>query len=244
LNTFSQDSREYLAARPRYPEDLYAWIALNSPALTTAWDCACGNGQAAIGLARFFHRVEATDLSEQQIMAAKAHDRVYYRVMAAERIIFPADSFDCVVVAQALHWFDFATWWQELGRVAKTGALFVAWGYDWMECPEEIDKTIVLPFREIIAPFWPPQNKILWDGYQESDIRFSLPKISMPEFAIQVRWTIHQLIGYMKTWSAYKLSCQNLAATRKMKTLLSTIEYAQAEVPVRMPLKAICGRVQ
>jgi SAM-dependent methyltransferase len=126
VEQISQNSEEHSAARPLYPDDLYAGIALNSPALTTAWDCACGNGKAAIGLARFLRRVKSTDLSGQQIMEPKVQERAY-RVMATERIVFPVDSLTALLLRRLLHWFDFASWWRELSRIARTGALFVTW---------------------------------------------------------------------------------------------------------------------
>ncbi|WP_445361712.1 methyltransferase domain-containing protein [Microbulbifer sp. EKSA005] len=51
-----------------------------APSNKLAWDCACGSGQAAIGLAKLFSSVYATDISAEQIKAAKAHPKIHYQV--------------------------------------------------------------------------------------------------------------------------------------------------------------------
>src|SRR5205085_529098 len=64
---FSEDARRYARSRPTYPDALFALLARVAPGRKAAWDCATGNGQAALGLARHFAYVEATDASAQQI---------------------------------------------------------------------------------------------------------------------------------------------------------------------------------
>ena len=53
---FSAVSAGYAAFRPRYPDALFDLLAEVAPARDAAWDCATGNGQAALGLARHFAR--------------------------------------------------------------------------------------------------------------------------------------------------------------------------------------------
>ena len=102
---FSAQSADYVRHRPLYPRELIAFLAgLGGRRL--AWDCATGNGQAAIALAGHFDRVIATDASSAQIEAAIAHPDVSYHVATAEESGLTADSADLVTVGQALHWFD------------------------------------------------------------------------------------------------------------------------------------------
>ena len=68
---FSPLAETYARARPRYPDELYAWISSQVPRRELAWDAATGNGQAAVGLARHFARVVATDISPGQIAHAE-----------------------------------------------------------------------------------------------------------------------------------------------------------------------------
>lgn len=77
---FSGHAADYTRYRPTYPPKLFTWLAQQAPARTLAWDCATGNGQAALGLAAYFDAVIATDASANQIAAASAHSRVRYAV--------------------------------------------------------------------------------------------------------------------------------------------------------------------
>jgi len=67
-------------------------------------------------------------------------------------------------VAQALHWFDFERFWQEIQRVAKPNALFCAWGYSWFDCDSKVLSEFVLPIRKLIEPL----NKYIqtWSAYK------------------------------------------------------------------------------
>src|ERR1044071_1842117 len=92
--------------RPRYPQKLFEYLASVAPGRQLAWDCATGNGQAAVGLASVFDRVIATDASEKQIANAQQRERVEYRLAPAENSGLESATVDLVTVAQALHWFD------------------------------------------------------------------------------------------------------------------------------------------
>ena len=50
---------------------LFTYLASLCPAHDLAWDCATGNGQAAVALAPHFEQVIATDASAQQIDQAQ-----------------------------------------------------------------------------------------------------------------------------------------------------------------------------
>ena len=47
---FSDHADRYEAFRPTYPDALFAYLATLAPSHDLAWDCATGNGQAALGL--------------------------------------------------------------------------------------------------------------------------------------------------------------------------------------------------
>ncbi|MEM7040277.1 MAG: SAM-dependent methyltransferase, partial [Bacteroidota bacterium] len=66
-DNFSHASGNYAKFRPQYPADLYDFIFQHVPDFERAWDCGTGNGQAARALAERFARVEATDISANQL---------------------------------------------------------------------------------------------------------------------------------------------------------------------------------
>jgi hypothetical protein len=58
-----------------FPGPLFAYLASLASAHDLAWDCATGNGQAALGLTPHFDAVVATDASQEQIARARPHRR-------------------------------------------------------------------------------------------------------------------------------------------------------------------------
>ncbi len=73
---FSSASERYAAYRPDYPPALFAWLAAQCTEHDMTWDCATGNGQAALGLAPHFRRVAATDASADQVRRYQARHRL------------------------------------------------------------------------------------------------------------------------------------------------------------------------
>src|SRR6516162_334445 len=103
---FSKQAAEYAKFRPRYPQELFDYLGSIAPSRQLAWDCATGNGQAAVGLASVFDHVIATDASEKQIANGQPNQIVQYRVAAAENSGIASETIDLIMVAQALHWFN------------------------------------------------------------------------------------------------------------------------------------------
>lgn len=217
-NTFAQASDRYAAARPHYPPGLFEWIASTCPRHEAAWDCATGNGQAAIALARMFDRVEATDISAAQVAEGFSAANIRYSAQPAERTGFANASFDLIAVAQALHWFDFDLFWPEVRRVARPGALFCAWGYAWFRGSEPVAQALFEPVAQLVEPYWAPNNRILWDGYADADVRFPFRRLEAPDLRITVDWSVDQIVAYVRTWSAFKN-----AAAAGMETELERI---------------------
>jgi hypothetical protein len=244
--TFGQVASAYAEARPRYPKALFEWLASQCQRHELAWDCATGNGQAATALAPLFRQVSATDNSAAQIANALPLANVSYSVAPADRSGLADGSVDLITVAQALHWFDYATFWPEARRVAAPGALFAAWGYVWPEVSGEIGAILLEPVRARIASFWAPNNRILWNGFRSEDIRFPFARMTPPPFEMTVTWSRDQIIAYAETWSAWRLALEDAPTVKALAAILSD---ARARIPadalftVRMPLIMAVGRV-
>ncbi len=200
LDLFSERSDLYAAARPQYPSALFDQIAAAAPGSASVWDCATGNGQAALALSQYFDRVLATDHSAAQIAHAQPQARVTYSVQSAEQTTFANASIDAVCVAQALHWFATEAFYAEVYRVLKPSGIFAAWGYSWMEITPSINATIQREILDLLASHWAPNNALLWDGYR--NVLFPFDELPSQPCAITVRWNLDQLLDYMRTWSA------------------------------------------
>src|SRR5687768_8342318 len=95
---FSDVARRYADFRPRYPAQLFDYLAELAPGRSLVWDCAAGTGQATTDLARRFDRVIATDASAEQIAAAEPIANVDYRVATAEQSGLPDRCADLISV--------------------------------------------------------------------------------------------------------------------------------------------------
>ena len=201
-DNFSTASDQYAQYRPTYPDAFFSYLRTLIPHPKTAWDCGTGNGQVAVTLASIFETVCATDISAPQIAHAPKLPNIHYAVQAAEQTNFPENHFDLIIVAQAIHWFDFERFYTEVNRTAKHEALLVVMGYGLLKIAPEIDTLITSFYKEVIGPYWDAERRYIDEMYQT--IPFPFEEIAAPNFSNTSEWTCEHLLGYLSTWSAVK----------------------------------------
>ena len=199
---FSDRSGLYARYRPSYPDALFEHLASLCGSRACAWDCATGNGQAALALADHFDRVVASDASEQQIAAAVPADKVEYRTVAAESSGLRDDSIDLITVGQAVHWFDRARFFDEARRVLVDGGVIAVWCYELCNVSDACDAIVDELYDDIVGDFWPPERRHIEDGY--AAIELPGAPLDMPAFDMRVEWSAAEMLGYLRTWSACK----------------------------------------
>lgn len=198
---FSAGAQHYQQFRPSYPPALFAYISSLSRRHHRAWDCATGNGQAALLLANYFDQVIATDLSHQQIENAVVHEKIQYRVATAEHSGIDDQSIDLITVAQAFHWLDPFAFAQEVRRVAKKDGILAIWCYGLATISPAVDRIIQHLYHDILGGYWEPERKMVENNYR--DVVLPFEPLSSATFPMSVLWTPEHLVGYLKTWSAY-----------------------------------------
>lgn len=202
-DNFSHNSQNYAQFRPSYPDEVFTFLETVLTGKERAWDCATGSGQVAIKLAGLFDDVQATDLSENQLKNAVSNPKIHYSQQLAEQTSFSGNSFDCVTVGQAIHWFDFEKFYREVNRTLKPAGIFVVLGYGNIRTDHEaVQKWIEQLYRGILNDYWDPERKYIDEKYQT--IPFPFEEIACPEFQIRDTWNREQLLGYLNTWSAVK----------------------------------------
>jgi len=200
---FSSVSQAYRKYRPGYPEQLFSFLAFITSMHERAWDCATGTGQSAKQLAQFFTEVIATDASQSQIDKAERALSIKYYVATAEDSKIESSSIDLICVAQALHWFDTTKFFTEADRVLKPGGVLAAWCYDLLKIQPEIDAIIGEFYGTTLEAYWPQERKLVAERYQSIQLPFQ--EIQCPSFKMTEHWNLHQLIGYINTWSAVSI---------------------------------------
>lgn len=203
---FSGHADEYARYRPGYPPALFEWLASQAPATRLAWDVGTGSGQAAVGLARHFDRVVATDAAAAQLNNAAVHERVLYKVASAEDAGLADGSVDLVTVAQAVHWFDFARFYAEVRRVLRAHGVIAIWTYGLARITPAVDAVVARYYTETVGRYWPPERRFVDEEYRT--IPFPFDEFDAPAFRMALSWSLADLLGYLGTWSATKRYAQ------------------------------------
>jgi len=197
---FSGHASGYASFRPGYPAALFDFAASLTPGRSLAWDCATGNGQAALGLAERFARVIATDASAAQLAQATPHPKIEYRQAPAEQSGLPDRAVDLVTVATAVHWLDFDRFYAEAKRVLAPGGAIVVWSYNLLRVTPEISALIDRLSYQIVKTYWPPERR--WVDEEYRTLPFPFPEVEAPVFEHTESWDLQRLVAYLKTWSA------------------------------------------
>jgi SAM-dependent methyltransferase len=167
---FDSAAGEYDAARPAYPDALYAELAGRTGPLTglLTLDCGAGTGIASRQLAARGARVVSLDIGEQMLAKARRRNPQAPCVLADGNWM-PARSgvADLVTFAQSWHWFDQRMAGAEVARVLKPGGHWAAWwnrahadGEPWFDEYQQLMTASCGSYRwmhlrdEQLAPDW------------------------------------------------------------------------------------------
>ena len=198
---FSKQSDLYAKYRPTYPAALIDYILGFVENKQFAWDCATGNGQAALLYANYFEKVFATDISEKQILNATPHPKIIYSISEAEKTSFADNSFDLITVSQAYHWLHFDGFYNEATRVGKNGCIVACWGYKLAVAEnKKIDELVKYFYVDIVGKYWDAERKYVDAKYET--VPFQFERLPSKEFFIDVEWNVDELFGYFSTWSS------------------------------------------
>jgi ubiquinone/menaquinone biosynthesis C-methylase UbiE len=198
---FSRLATSYVSCRPGYPPALFAYLAERVQRRELAWDCAAGSGQATVPLAAWFRRVVATDISASMLDQAPRRSNIEYRVTPAQSSGLGDSSTDLVAVAQALHWLELDPFYEEASRVLIPGGLLAVWTYGSQALDDRaMDDVLSRFYQDVVGPYWPVERRHVESGYRT--LAFPFVELKTPQFTMEERWSLAQLLGYIRTWSA------------------------------------------
>lgn len=197
---FSKQSSKYARYRPVYPQFLYDYVLSFVLENKVAWDCATGNGQVARVLSGYFEKVIATDASRNQLLNSVKKENIFYLESLAEYSGIKENTINLVTVAQALHWFDFEPFYNEVRRVARDRAIIAVWAYGLHEISTPVDRVIKHFYTDIVGNYWPKERIYIDERY--FPIPFPFKVIKSPEFKMELYWDLSELTGYLYTWSS------------------------------------------
>jgi len=201
----------YAKNRPDYPVTLYKEIltfAQRDPnkKYGTCLDVACGTGQATLALANYFDKVIGVDHLDTQLQNAVKKDNIVYMKSTAEdidKLGFPEQSFDVIIVAQAAHWFDMAKFYVAADKLLKPGGTLAMWGYgvNSLNHKEADNYFINEYYKKVIDKYWEAGREHLDNEYKS----IPLPNYSSAErrkVSMEKVMNLEGFMGYLTTWSA------------------------------------------
>ncbi|VVB06478.1 unnamed protein product [Arabis nemorensis] len=204
-------AKEYLNARPKYPTEWYRVLAGRTTDHKVAWDVGTGNGQAAIGVAKYYQKVVATDINEKQIDLAKPHPKVTYihtpSSMSDDDLVAKLggeNSIDLIVVAQSLHYFDLKRFYHIAKRVLrKQGGVIAAWVYNDLMVTPKVD-SIMKRLVDSTIPYRTETMNLAFDGYKKLEFPFKdirLGTQGRPKaLHIPHKLSLDGYLGFFKSW--------------------------------------------
>ncbi|MGN7779588.1 class I SAM-dependent methyltransferase [Mycolicibacterium sp. 22603] len=118
--SFGEEAAAYERGRPSYPPDAIDWLLPHGA--RTVLDLGAGTGKLTVRLVERGLDVVAVDpIPEMLDVLSSSLPGTPALLGTAEDIPLPDDSVDCVLVAQAWHWFDPQRAADEIARVLRPG---------------------------------------------------------------------------------------------------------------------------
>ncbi|TGN29394.1 class I SAM-dependent methyltransferase [Empedobacter tilapiae] len=243
-DNFSTQSDKYAKYRPSYPKELFDYLNIIVSNKDNAWDCGTGNGQIASILSKTYNNIYATDISQSQIDNAQKTDNILYSVQAAEKTNFNENFFNLIVVAQAIHWFNFDQFYAEVIRTAKKDALLAVIGYGRLRISKEIDHLISNFYINILGKYWDKERKYIDEDYKT--IPFPFDEIESPKFENIQQWSLDHLIGYLNTWSAVKhfIKQNNYNPIEQLQTEIEKVWGNDTTKAIHFPILIRIGKIK
>lgn len=173
-------------------------------------------------MSELYKSVVATDTSPKQLEFALKLPNVRYECTSAkmsmaeleEKIAARSGTVDLVTVAQALHWFDLPSFYQQVKWVLKKpGGVIAAWCYTVPRVNHRVDSIFDKFYTVDSEPFWEPQRKFVDEEYRTIDFPFE-PVDGLDdtgpivEFKAEKVMDLGGFFTYISSWSAHQTAKQ------------------------------------
>ena len=167
-------------------------------------------------LAAIYKNVIGTDASEKQLEFAAKLPNVRYQhtpsimsMAELEQKVAPQGTVDLVTIAQALHWFDRPTFYEQVKWVLKKPhGVIAAWTYNVPRVSDEVDKVFDQFYFDDLGPYWDSARKLVEENYRSIDFPFQpvdgVDHTGPFEFVSETVMDLDQYLTYIRSGSAYQ----------------------------------------
>jgi cyclopropane fatty-acyl-phospholipid synthase-like methyltransferase len=145
-------------------------------------------------LAKLYKNIVGTDVSQQQLSYAEKRPNIRYvhtsgtpSLSDLHADVAPPDSVDLITVAQAFHWFDLPSFFEQVRSVLrKPDGVLAVWCYVEPVVDPDVD-AVFWRLYNWSQPYWAPQRKIVDDRYRYSPNLFGSNYQCMQHFCFRFR---------------------------------------------------------
>lgn len=166
-------------------------------------------------LAGIYKNVIATDTSLKQLEYAPKLPNIRYEQtppvlsMAELEKLTPQGSLDLVTIAQALHWFDAPSFYEQVKWVLKkTHGVIAAWCYTIPRVNPSVDSVFDRFYTVDSNPYWDPARRFVDAEYRSIDFPFEAIDGAADtgpfEFETEKIMDLQDYFMYIRSWSAYQ----------------------------------------
>lgn len=126
-----------------------------------------------------------------------------------EQNIAAESTVDLVTIAQALHWFDFPTFYQQVKWILKKpNGVIAAWCYTVPEVNPSFDAVFQRFYTIDSDPYWEPERKLVDNKYATIDFPFEavdgLDHTGPFQFKTERVMDLEAFFTYIRSWSSYQ----------------------------------------
>lgn len=234
---WGKTSEDYAKFRDIYPQEFYDKIISRNLCVNgqRVLDMGTGTGVLPRNMYRYGAKWTGTDISENQIEQARLLSsgmEIDYYALAAEKIEFPAESFDVITACQCFWYFHHEQIMPNFHRMLKPDGRILVLYMAWLPFEDEIagaSEKLVLRY----SPTWSGAGETVHPIAIPAcyDDKFEL--VFHEEYPLKVRFTRESWNGRMKACRGVGASLmeEELAAwEREHRALLSQIAPAEFDI--------------
>lgn len=229
---WGRTSEYYARYRDIYPDEFYRKIADRGLCIEgqKVLDLGTGTGVLPRNMYKYGAEWTGTDISPEQIeqakrLASEAGMNIDFKAVSAEKIDYPADSFDVITACQCFWYFDHVKVAPELHRLLRKDGKLVILYMAWLPFEDEIAGRS----EELIHKFNPD-----WTGGGETKHPIHIPDVMYDYFNMEEHEEYDLNVPFTReTWHGRMIACRGVGAS------LSPEELTRWDAEHRKLLEAV-----